>query len=110
MDPQVAARKASALIAQATDDSVTPEEARSHALLAAKLIAKHDLRVVPEGTDVGSVVGAVASPEVADAVGAVVDLVGRVTRSGAMDSLKRVVSASKRAAEASGARRRRHRR
>jgi hypothetical protein len=95
MDVQAARRKAKALIAQATDDAVTQEEARSHALAAAKLIARYELldELLP------NVMGQVMNPEVGEAVGAVVDLVSRFTKSGLAGSVKRAVSSARRAAE-----------
>ena len=53
MDIDQARRKARALIAQATDAGVTIEEARSHALAAARLISKHELLAEVDGDDAG---------------------------------------------------------
>jgi len=104
MDATAARRKAKALIAQATDDAVTPEEARSFALKAAKLIDEHDLldEILP------AVATQVLTPEVGEAVGAVVDLVGRFSKIGIVDSLKRVAGSTKRAAESTRRRKRAH--
>jgi len=94
MDVQAARKRAKALIAQATDESVTIDEARSHSHAAAKIIAKYGLldEVVPD------LMGQVLTPEVGEAVGAVVDLVGRFSKSGIADALKRAVGTTRRAA------------
>jgi hypothetical protein len=113
MDADAARAKAQALVAQATDDSVTEEEARSHALAAARLIARFELLDV-EPDPLSSMAGAVMSPEVGEALGSIVDLVGRVKKSGIIDAAKKAVGASRRAAAStrtsSGGSRRRHRR
>jgi hypothetical protein len=89
-----ACKRARSLLAQAADDSVTLEEARSFAHRAAKLIDKHDLYVVE--VDPPRVAEGVVPPEAGEAIGAVVDLVDRFSKSGLVDALKRTVSAGSR--------------
>ena len=101
LDPSSARKKAKALVAQAVDESVTPEEARSHAMRAAKIIAKYSL--LDDPTE--DLVGAVAGAEVAETVGAVVDLVSRFRKSGLGDALKRAAGSAKKAHAATRRRR-----
>lgn len=98
MDASQARTKAKALVAQAMDDSVTAEEARSHAFAAVKLIAKWDLL---DEAGLGSVIGAVASPEMGEVISSVVDLGTRIAKSGLADAIKRTVGSTRRAAAAS---------
>jgi hypothetical protein len=97
LDPSQARKKARQLIAQAVDDSVTVEEARSFAMRAAHLIEEHDLLAEP--FDPSSVIGGMSGPEVGEALSSVMDLVGRVQKSGIVDALKRTVRAGKQVRE-----------
>jgi hypothetical protein len=113
MDIQKAKKKIRALIAQAADDSVTEEEARSHALKAVKLIDEHDLVVVTREEEARlsnpvpglDMIGKVAGPEVGSAVADVIDFATRVAKSGLVDAGKRAVGSARRAAAATSERR-----
>ena len=99
MNETDARKKAGALVRQAIDPGVTVEEARSHALAAVRLIARHDLLGEGIGDAPGIDFGGLASPEVAEAAASIIDLVGRVRSSGLGEALKRAVGASRVAAK-----------
>ena len=118
MDIPKVKKRIRALIAQATDDSVTEEEARSHALKAVKLIDEHDLVVVTREEEVRlstpvpglDMIGKVAGPEVGEAVANVIDFASRFAKSGIVDAGKRAVGSARRAAAATQERKVRRRR
>ena len=90
MDADQAVRKASALIEHATDDATTPEEARTAAFAAVKLIKKYELHLATDDEGAPSIL----TPE---NVAAGVEIATKLSQSGIGDSIRRIIESSRRA-------------
>jgi hypothetical protein len=106
MDAAAARKKAQSLLNQAFDPSTTPEEAVAHFAVAKKLAGKWNLKVGVVADEDADPLGGILTPDVVGLGKDLVDLVSVFKRSGLGDSIRRVVSSSKKAARSTGARRR----